>query len=114
MINIDFNNIRINDLKDNDFIYCDPPYLITMASYNENNRWNVGNENDLISFLDELNNNNIKFGLSNVLYHKGKSNDILINWSKKYNVNFLDYTYNNCNYQTHDKGGSAEVLITNY
>ena len=66
--------------------------------------------------LDKLNNKNIKWAMSNVLYHKGKTNDKLIKWSNKYNIHHLDYTYSNCNY--HDKTGNSgisdEVLITNY
>ena len=47
--------------------------------------------------------------------HKGKSNDILKEWMKKYNVHYLNYNYNNCSYQgkNTDKP-TIEVLITNY
>lgn len=43
-------------------------------------------------------------------------NDILKEWSKKYNVHYLNTDYKNCNYQTKDKSAnsSVEVLITNY
>jgi DNA adenine methylase len=60
----------------------------------------------------------IKFGLSNVIQHKGLTNDLLIEFidSKGFTVNYLDYTYSNCNYHTlnRDKNSSIEVLITNY
>ena len=52
---------------------------------------------------DNLNNNSIKFALSNVLEHKGQENTILKEWSKKYNVHFLNQRYDNCNYQVKDK-----------
>ena len=54
--------------------------------------------------------------MSNVLEHKGKSNDILKEWSKKYNIHYLNNTYGNCNYHTKDKSkdSTIEVLITNY
>ena len=72
-------------------------------------------EEDLLKLLDELDTKKIKFALSNVLYSKGKTNDLLIEWSKKYTVHHLDYTYQNCNYHTKDKTNkSDEVLITNY
>ena len=68
--------------------------------------------------LDNLNEKGYKFGLSNVLEHKGKSDDILKEWSKKYNVHYIDRTYANCNYQTKRKAdensGSIEVFICNY
>ncbi len=33
--NTDFNNINYDYLDENDFVYCDPPYLITNGSYND-------------------------------------------------------------------------------
>ena len=34
----EFDKVYIDDLGSNDFIYCDPPYLITTGSYNDGNR----------------------------------------------------------------------------
>jgi DNA adenine methylase Dam len=113
--NKDFGELKVDKLTPNDFVYCDPPYLITCATYNEKDGWNINSEKRLLSLLDELNEHDIKFGLSNVLFSKGKTNDMLIEWSKKYNVNHLDYTYQNCNYHTKDKDSKPdEVLITNF
>lgn len=114
-LNKDFRQLKVDKLGINDFVYCDPPYLITCATYNEKDGWNQECEEGLLKLLDELNTKKIKFALSNVLYSKGKTNDLLIEWSKKYNVHHLDYTYQNCNYHTKDKTNkSDEVLITNY
>lgn len=114
--NKDFRKLKIDFLKPNDLVYCDPPYLITCASYNENNGWNEQDERDLLNLLDSLNNNRVKFALSNVLEEKGRSNDILKEWVKNYMVHKLDYSYSNCNYQKkdRDKNATVEVLITNY
>lgn len=113
--NKDFNELKIDKLSSNDFVYCDPPYLITCATYNEKDGWNENSERKLLELLDKLNSQSVKFALSNVLFSKGKTNDILIEWSKKYNVHHLDYTYQNCNYHTKDKESKPdEVLITNY
>lgn len=113
--NKDFNELKIDKLSSNDFVYCDPPYLISCATYNEKDGWNENNERKLLELLDKLNSQNVKFALSNVLFSKGKTNDILIEWSKKYNVHHLEYTYQNCNYHTKDKESKPdEVLITNY
>lgn len=111
-----FNDLKINNLKQNDFVYADPPYLITCASYNEQDGWNEQKEKELLHTLDCLNENNIKFALSNVLENKGNKNEILINWSEKYNVHYLNNSYGNSNYQSKDKskGSTVEVLITNY
>ena len=114
--NKDFTELKIEKLKEDDFVYCDPPYLITCASYNEKDGWNEIKEKQLLKLLDSLNDNNIKFALSNVLENKGKRNDILIEWCKKYNVHYLNNNYSNCNYHTKDKSknSTVEVLITNY
>lgn len=113
--NKDFTQLKIDKLTSNDFVYCDPPYLITCATYNEKDGWNENCERKLLELLDKLNSQSVKFALSNVLFSKGKTNDILIEWSQKYNVHHLDYTYQNCNYHTKDKESKPdEVLITNY
>ena len=113
--NKDFNELKIDKLSSNDFVYCDPPYLITCATYNEKDGWNENSERKLLELLDKLNSQSVKFALSNVLFSKGKTNDILIEWSQKYNVHHLEYTYQNCNYHTKDKESKPdEVLITNY
>ena len=113
--NKDFTELKLDKLKPNDFVYCDPPYLITCATYNEKDGWNEQRERDLLNLLDNLDSKSVKFALSNVLFSKGKTNDILIEWSKKYIVHHLDYTYQNCNYHTKDKESKPdEVLITNY
>ncbi|MDR1653240.1 MAG: Dam family site-specific DNA-(adenine-N6)-methyltransferase [Prevotellaceae bacterium] len=116
----DFENYDFTNLKSDDFVYCDPPYLITCGTYNDGKRgfkgWSEKEEKNLLCKLDELDKRNIKFALSNVLEHKEKENVILKNWVLKndYHVNYLNYDYSNCNYQVKDKEKSVEVLITNY
>lgn len=112
-----FNEFNIENLTQNSFVYADPPYLITSGSYNDGNRgfvnWTEKQEQELYDFLDELHERGIKFALSNVLEHKGLSNNMLKAWSKKYHVNHLDYDYSNASHNT-SRTGSDEVLITNY
>ena len=117
--NLDFRDFDISTLNSNSFVYADPPYLITCATYNEQGGWNKTDEHDLLDFLNDLHKNNIKFALSNVLRSKGKENSILIDWtqrnSDKYKVINLNYSYNNSNYQTKNKNEiTEEVLIINY
>lgn len=114
--NEDFRDLKMDGLSNNDIVYCDPPYLISCASYNEQDGWNKDCEKDLLSLLDSLNNKGIKFALSNVLENKGKSNEILKDWCKKYNTIHLNNTYGNCNYHAKDKSSNTtdEVLIINY
>ena len=111
--NNDFKKLNIDKLGENDFVYLDPPYLVTEATYNTG--WNEETEKELLSLCDKLNDKGIKFAISNVLEHNGSKNEILINWSKKYNVHYLNYDNSNCNYHKKDNGHkSVEVLITNY
>lgn len=115
----DFRQIDISNLGKSDFIYCDPPYLITNGSYNDGNRgfrdWRKEEEIDLYNFLDEANERGIKFALSNMLKHKSVENKILKEWADKYNIHNIYSNYSNCNYQFKDKKSeTVEVLITNY
>ena len=105
--NKDFRELKINNLTSDDFVYCDPPYLITCASYNERGGWKEKDEKDLLRLLDELHNKNIKFALSNVLESKGNSNEILKDWSQKYNIHNLNVKYGNANYQRKEKNDST-------
>lgn len=116
---MDFRKFDTSGLRACDFVYADPPYLITCATYNEQGGWGESDEKDLHAFLDKLSDQNIRFALSNVLRSKGKENGILIDWlnrnSGRYKVIKLNYNYSNSNYQTKDKTpNSDEVLIINY
>ena len=113
----DFREISLDDFSQDTFIYCDPPYLITNATYNENGMWTEKEEKDLLKFLDKANEKGFRFALSNVLKSKNKRNDILYNWieSRGYYCNRLNKSYSNSNYHRKNKNSiSEEVLITNY
>ena len=114
--NEDFRELKAEKLRENDFVYCDPPYLITDASYMKHGGWNDVCDKDLLELLDTLNDNGVKFGLSNVLSSKGRVNEHLVQWCKKYNVHHLTYNYMNSSYQSKDKSADStdEVLITNF
>lgn len=125
-LNIEFFSKDFVELSDsfcfssNDFVYCDPPYLVTCATYNEQGGWNEAKERQLLDMLNNLNDKGVRFALSNVLENKGKKNDILIKWIEdnkdKYKVHYLNISYGNCNYHAKDKSNNntVEVLITNY
>ena len=90
----DFVDVDIDSLPpaEDTFVYADPPYLITVGAYERDYfcKWSEDYERQLLNYLDELNNKGYKFALSNVLEHKGKSNDILKEWATKYNVHYLN------------------------
>ncbi|PAF42226.1 Dam family site-specific DNA-(adenine-N6)-methyltransferase [Helicobacter sp. 11S03491-1] len=115
--NLDFRKISPKAFGKDTFVYIDPPYLITCATYNEKNGWREQDEHDLLDYIHMLNTQGVRFGLSNVLTNKGKVNTTLMNWINKnnYRVINLDYSYANSNYQTKDKTSKPqEVLIVNY
>lgn len=110
--NLDFYDVP---LTTDSFVYADPPYLISTASYNEQDGWVEADEYRLLYFLDYLDSQGLRFALSNVLEHHGQENQILKKWSDNYNVNFLNMTYSNASYHKKDRTSqSVEVLITNY
>lgn len=113
----DFRKFNFANLTENSLVYCDPPYLITTATYNEKDGWTEQDERDLLTTLDKLDERGIKFALSNVLKHEGKQNVLLQEWVNQHNYVvhdlFMDYHYSN--YQKKSKKAeSQEVLITNY
>ena len=112
--NNDFRKLKISKLDNNSFVYLDPPYLDTTATYNEKGGWTIKDEQDLYNICEELNNNGIKFGMSNVFMNKGKTNDKLIEWCNKNNWNV--YTFDKFTYMACGKGNSnaKEVFIKNY
>ena len=120
--NLSFEKFDLSTLTKNDFVYCDPPYLITTGSYNDGKRgfkgWTEKEEFELLDALDGLNKKGIKFALSNVISHKGNENTILKEWlnNTNYNFSYLNKNYSNSNYQTkvRDKNASVEILVTNY
>lgn len=119
LLNKDFRLLDYSFLRRGDIVYCDPPYLITTGSYNDGKRgfgdWTEEEDLALLNLLDKFDSKGIYFYLSNVFYHKGLSNNKLIEWSKKYKVIYLDKDYSNSNYHaknTNEK--TVEVLVTNY
>lgn len=101
----------IEYINEDDFVYIDPPYLITLGSYNDGKRgfngWNENEEKRLLSFLGSLHKKKIKFMLSNVLVHKGKTNDILKEWVTKNNFNVIEY-------KQKARGNRSEIIVVNY
>jgi len=98
------------DYKPNDFVYLDPPYLITASEYNK--FWDAKAEADLLGLIDDLNSKGVKFALSNVTHYNGSKNDLLIDWMKKYKTHKIKSNY--INYHNNGNKHSKEVLITNY
>lgn len=123
MENIEFSSKNFTDLDysgitDNDFVYFDPPYRSSVGSYNDGKRgfegWGVDDDLNLFEIIDSLDDRGIKFALSNVFCNNGLTNVELEEWSKKYNIHYLESSYTNSNYQRKKCNETKEVLITNY
>lgn len=99
-------------INENTFFYCDPPYLITLGSYNDGKRgfngWSEEEEIRLLKFLEKIDKQGGKFMLSNVLVHNEKKNKILQRWLKA-NKNFHKISYKGKN-----KSKRKEIIIINY
>lgn len=118
---IDFRNFDITSFTHpNDFLYVDPPYLISDAVYNKgpkaiNSRWNEQDDIDLYAFLDKANEQGLKWALSNIIAHKGQENVYLIEWAEKYNVYDIYSDYSKAVYnKTKNNDPTIEVIVTNY
>lgn len=96
--------------QENDFVYLDPPYLITFSEYNK--LWNEKNEIRLLSFLKRLDSEKVKFAISNVTHYKGKTNNLFLKWSKSFNS--FEIKSNYISYHDNSNKEFKEVLITNF
>ena len=113
-----FDDFLLNqNFNSDDFVYLDPPYLITTGNYNDGNRgfknWTIKEESRLYDVLTHLDQNGVKWALSNVTEHKEKKNQLLLNFSRHYNLHHLNYSYANSSHNT-ARSPSKEILLTNY
>jgi DNA adenine methylase len=105
---IDFLNGIKPSIKD--FIYLDPPYLISFSEYNK--LWDEDNEKRLLTKLDELDKKDVRFAISNITHYKGKTNQIFLDWSKKYKSHMIKSNY--ISYHDNSAKQIVEVVVTNY
>ena len=75
--------------------------------------WSEKDERKLYQILDNLNKKNVRFGLSNLVIHKDKENEILLNWMEKYKVYEVNSNYIS-RFDNTKKINSREVYVTNY
>ena len=120
--NKDFTQINYTKLTSDDFVYFDPPYLLSTANYNDGNRgfknWTILQEKQLYNILEHLTDDGISWGLNNMITHKNQNNHHLsrfINDNKdNLNVYVMDNNFNNSNYNLKDKNtDTIELYITN-
>lgn len=111
---IEFKTGRYDEIeiRDGDFVFLDPPYLITSAEYNK--FWGEDEEIKFYEWVESLIARGIRFGLSNVTHHKGAVNNHLIDFIER---NDLECIQLNKTYCLDRSGGSKsatrEVYVTN-
>lgn len=113
----DFRDFNIEKTPLDTVFYCDPPYLITQATYNEKGGWSEAHEKDLLLFLEKVHSSGRRFALSNVIEAKGAVNYILKKWAEhpEFTTHKLSMSYRNSNYHRGNRSSATlEVLITNF
>lgn len=115
IISKNFIDIDFDKFSKDDFFYFDPPYLGSVGNYNDGKRgfdtWSEKSEKDLLNLLDRLNDNSIRFALSNNLKYK---NELLDSWKERYKVYSLQDKHLYSSYNKKDRSVEEEILITNY
>nr|WP_312701876.1 DNA adenine methylase [Sedimentibacter sp.] len=110
--NLDYKDfLKDLNISDKDFVFFDPPYLISASEYNK--QWDDEKEKELYDCLDLLDRNSVKWGITNLVFHKGNKNTIFSNWAQKYYVYNIKSNYISFNDNT-IKENSKEVYVTNY
>ena len=108
----------IDIVNKSDFVYMDPPYLITEAVYNKTSKWNENTENQLMQFLSYLVEIKKPFILSNVLSKSEKSNLPLSNWitnnKNQIFVYDINYHYRSSSYHKKNRNSKEKEIIVTY
>lgn len=108
----DYTAMEWNTYPPNTVFYFDPPYFITNAAYNDGKRggkgWGIHEEIELLNTLARIDALGYKFILSNVLHHKERNHDLLINWVAQHGFRVIEAGISGWRYTKN------EVLIKNY
>lgn len=103
-----------DQITNEDFVYCDPPYLNTTGAYNDGKRgfngWDEQQEQKLLEFLFRLHQRGVRFMLSSMEDRNNNNNSILNNWVAENGFNVI---YDD-NITKRNRQDRREILITNY
>lgn len=95
------------------FFYFDPPYTNTLGVYNDGKRgflgWTKEKENQLFTFINELNDKGIKFMLSFIVRSGDMVNTDVLSWQTSNSYNMVDVPQSQGRYNNRN-----EVIIKNY
>jgi len=89
---VDYKKL-LDKMDSNSFVYMDPPYRFTTGSYNDGKRgfegWSIEAEKRMFEFADILNKKSIRFMISYVMKHRGKTNGELKKWIENNNYRLI-------------------------
>ena len=107
-----YEELPVDEFPKDTIFYFDPPFFITNAEYNDGKRgldgWDADKDSSLLKFLLSIHQKGYKFMLSNVIHHRGKTHNLLIEWVRTHEFNIIDIG------ETGIKYPRREVIITNY
>ena len=102
------------NIKKNDFVYLDPPYLGNNGAYQDGKRgfngWDIEQEKELRHFIETLNKNKVRFMLSNYIEHTTGNKNPLKSWSLKNGFNIILSNQIIKRNRQHRR----EIIVTNY
>lgn len=113
----DFRDPKIREICFNaDYLYLDPPYLLSDAVYNENSGWNESKECELINFLGECLKHHTPFCLSNVLSKEnGETYNLplkkFIEENKDLKLIDIEYHYRSSSYNKKNRDSNEREII---
>lgn len=118
-LSCDFSDFDFDSLDKDDFIYIDSPYLLTAAGYNkpnvfDKNGWTIEKQKDLFKVIHKIHDKGLRFGLSDVLIHRGVEHSLLKEFIQDFKMIRLDKNYSNSNLSRLDKSISQEIYVYNY
>lgn len=112
--NDDYRIHLFTDFHENDFVFLDPPYFLSEISNRSYVKtWTGSDEERLLKFITILYDNDVKFGLTNLVEYKGKKHVDLLELIEELSLNYIVLsTTNNANGTINDN--YLEYYIYNY
>ncbi len=101
------------DLSYYDLLLVDPPYLNSVACYNEKGGWGVVEELKLQEQLLSANERGQKFVYFNQSFTNGKENKYFTEFIKQFNTKVLKTTTESCSNNRKKKGVTTEIMCWN-
>lgn len=114
-LNVEFLNQTFTEfakeIKVDSFYYMDPPYMLTLGSYNDGKRgfegWTKQHEAEMFNFANKINTVGAYFMISYVIEHKGIKNKEFLEWVESNGYNLSEA-------ESIPGRNREEIVVTNY